>query len=160
MIVVADASPVHYLVLIGAAEVLEPLYGRVLVPQAVADELQAANTPEAVRAWMAHLPPWCEVRPDAPSDPAVRYLDAGEQAAIALALSVNADRLLIDERAGRVEAEHRGVLVTGTVCVLAEAHRRALLGFEASLARLRATNFHVSSDLMDRVRQRLARTGL
>lgn len=158
MIVVADAGPLHYLVLIGAAEVLGPLYDRVLVPQAVADELEAANTPKAVRAWMAHLPQWCEVRPDAPSHPAVRYLDAGEQAAIALALSVKADRLLIDERAGRVEAERRGLLVTGTVGVLAEAHRRGVLDFEASLARLRATNFYVSSDLVDRVRQRLAAT--
>jgi predicted nucleic acid-binding protein len=45
MIVVADAGPFHYLVLIGAVEVLQPLYGRVLVPQAVARELQETNTP-------------------------------------------------------------------------------------------------------------------
>ncbi len=38
MIVVADAGSLHYFVLIGAVDVLRPLYVRVLVPQTVADE--------------------------------------------------------------------------------------------------------------------------
>jgi len=33
MIVVADTSPINYLVLIGAVDILEPLYDRVLVPK-------------------------------------------------------------------------------------------------------------------------------
>ena len=81
MIVVADAGPLHYLVLIGAADVLEPLYSCILVPQAVAWELQESNTPAAVKAWIAQPPVWCEIRPDAPFDPALRFLDAGERAA-------------------------------------------------------------------------------
>jgi predicted nucleic acid-binding protein len=35
MIVIADTGPLNYLVLIGAAHVLQPLYARVIVPQAV-----------------------------------------------------------------------------------------------------------------------------
>lgn len=141
MIVVADAGPLHYLVLIGAAEVLQPLYGRVLVPQAVAGELQETNTPATVRAWITQPPQWCEIRPDPPFDPALRFLDAGEHAAIALALSVNADRVLIDEQAGRAEAERRQLLVTGTLGVLTEAHRAGLLDFESALAQLRNDGF-------------------
>jgi predicted nucleic acid-binding protein len=101
-------------------------------------------------------PEWCEILPDPPFDPALQFLDAGEHAAITLALSINADRLLIDEQAGRVEAERRHLLVTGTLGVLAEAHRSGLLDFETALAQLRRTNFYVSADLVNRVRRRLS----
>ena len=156
MIVVADAGPLHYLVLIGAADVLQPLYSLVLVPQAVASELQETKTPAAVRTWIEEPPEWCEIRPDPSFDPALQFLDAGEHAAITLALLVNADRLLIDEQAGRAEAERRHLLVTGTLGVLAEAHRARLLDFEVGLAALRQTNFYMSAELVDRVRRRLA----
>jgi predicted nucleic acid-binding protein len=156
MIVVADAGPLHYLVLMDAVDVLLPLYSRVLVPETVAGELQDANTPATVRAWIAQPPQWCEIRPDPPSDPALGFLAAGEHAAIMLALSVNADRLLIDEQAGRAEAERRHLLVTGTLGVLAEAHRAGLLDFEVAFAQLRQTNFYVSADLVARVRRRLS----
>ena len=39
MIVVADATPLRYLVLIGEVEVLAVLYGDVLIPPAVVEEL-------------------------------------------------------------------------------------------------------------------------
>jgi predicted nucleic acid-binding protein len=105
MIVVADTSPLNYLVLLEIVDVLESLYDRLLMPRSVAGEWENANTPAAVRAWIAQPPAWCEIRPDPPSDPALRLLDPGERAAIALALSVHADRLLIDDLAGRTEAE-------------------------------------------------------
>lgn len=49
MIVVSDAGPLRYLVLIDQAEVLHELYGQVIVPQAVFAELQRASTPTLVR---------------------------------------------------------------------------------------------------------------
>jgi predicted nucleic acid-binding protein len=64
MIVVADAGPLHYLVLIGAVDVLQPFYSRVLAPQTVAEELQETNTPAVVRAWIEQPPEWFEIRPD------------------------------------------------------------------------------------------------
>jgi predicted nucleic acid-binding protein len=115
MIVVADTGPVHYLVLIDAVDALKPLYSRVLVPQTVATELQGTGTPDAVRIWIAKPPEWCEIRPDPPPDPALQFLDPGERAAITLALSLDAGRLLIDEREGRAEAERRHLLVTSVV---------------------------------------------
>ena len=42
MIVVADASPLHYLILLDQIALLEQLYGSVFVPEAVAAELRAA----------------------------------------------------------------------------------------------------------------------
>src|SRR6185437_318524 len=115
MIVVADAGPVQYLVRIAAIDVLPPLYQRVLVPESVARELQQNNTPAAVRAWIAQPPAWCEVRPDPPADPTLAFLDPGERAAIALALVLRTDRLLIDDWDGRTEAKRRRLRVTGTL---------------------------------------------
>ena len=53
MIVVADSTPLHYLILINSVHILKKLYGRVLVPEAVARELQAHRTPPIVKKWMA-----------------------------------------------------------------------------------------------------------
>ena len=156
MIVVADAGPIHYLVLIEAVDVLQPLYTRVLLPQTVAEELKEAKAPGAVRSWIAQPPEWCEVRPDPASDPALEFLDPGERAAITLALSVSAERLLVDDWEGRAEAARRHLFVTGTLGVLAEAHQRHLLDFEAALVRLSQTNFYLSAELVDRVRRRLS----
>ena len=125
MIVVADAGPLCYLVLIGSVDVLQPLYDFVVVPQTVAGELENTAAPDSVRTWIAQPPDWCEVRPDMPSDASLEFLGPGERAAIGLALSLDADRLLIDEWEGRAEAERRHLHVTGTLGVLAEAHRTA-----------------------------------
>lgn len=53
MMVIADTSPVNYLVLIGSVDILPQLYGRVLVPPSVCSELQHPRAPETVRAWTA-----------------------------------------------------------------------------------------------------------
>src|SRR5450755_3974020 len=74
MIVVADTGPLNYLVLIEAADVLQPLYTHVVVPETVAGELRSAGAPAAVQAWIAQPPDWLEVRPDPPPDPALRFL--------------------------------------------------------------------------------------
>jgi predicted nucleic acid-binding protein len=43
MIVIADTTPLHYLVLIDRAEILTTLYGKVIIPEAVRRELQGAK---------------------------------------------------------------------------------------------------------------------
>jgi predicted nucleic acid-binding protein len=117
MIVVADTGPIHYLVLIKAIGVLERLYGHVLVPQTVEAELNAGNTPIIIQDWIACPPIWFELHPDPPSDGTPSFLDPGESAAILLAQSVKAELLLIDDWAGRAEAERRHLRITGTLGV-------------------------------------------
>jgi predicted nucleic acid-binding protein len=156
VIVIADTGPLNYLVLIGAVDVLQPLYARVIVPQAVIRELTDAQTPAAVLAWIAALPAWLEVQPDPPSDPALGFLDPGERAALTLAQLLNADELLIDDQAGRSEAERRNLHVTGTLGVLADAHLAGLIDFDRALALLRSTNFRLSAEVERLVRRRIA----
>ena len=86
--VVADTGPLNYLVLTGDIELLPKLFGQILAPQAVCDELADREAPAAVRAWVAQKPSWMEVRPDPdvrPDDAVTPTLDRGERAAIGLA---------------------------------------------------------------------------
>ena len=53
-------------------------------------------------------------------------LDPGESEAIALAVEVDADILLIDEQTGRQEAVRRGLKVAGTLSVLNEVEQAGL----------------------------------
>ena len=156
MIFVADNSPLNYLVLISAADVLAPLYTSVLIPQTVAAELTATRTPATVRAWMARPPAWLTMLPDPPPDTTLSTLDPGERSAITLVGQIGANRLLIDDAAGRAEAERRSLLVTGTVGVLAAAHRAGLLDFEIAIGKLAQTTFYVSPQLLATARRLLS----
>jgi predicted nucleic acid-binding protein len=101
MIVVADTSPLNYLIRLGHPNVLHKIYGRVLVPHAVLIEMQHPEAPTEVRAWASAPPPWLEERQVEQIDESLAAeLGAGEREAITLALEVRADVLLIDERAG------------------------------------------------------------
>jgi len=137
MIVVADASPLNYLIQIQAEELLQRLFGQVLVPHAVMQELRHPRAPEAVAVWISRIPSWIEVRAVAtPEDLLLQALDPGEREAIVLAESAHADLLLIDERQGRLEARRRGITTTGTLGVLLAAGGRGFANPEVLFARL------------------------
>src|SRR5208283_1052790 len=103
MIVIADTSPLNYLVLIGEVEMLRRLYGRVVIPEAVLRELQHPETPTDVSEWISRPPAWLEIEQTTIlPDPALRLLGVGEREAITLAQSHGPDvLLLIDEGKGR-----------------------------------------------------------
>jgi predicted nucleic acid-binding protein len=150
MIVVADTSPLNYLVLIGEIELLPALYDRVLIPEEVRQELQRNQAPLAVRKWSGSLPAWCEVRLVAASaDSALSELDPGERDAILLALEVGIDTVLIDEISGRREAARHHLQVIGTVAVLEKAAHRGLIDFRDALQRLEKTNFRLGARIRD-----------
>jgi predicted nucleic acid-binding protein len=62
MIVVADTSPLNYLVLIDEVELLPWLFERVMLPKAVFNELKHPRSPAKVRTWAEPLPEWAVVR--------------------------------------------------------------------------------------------------
>ncbi|HEY6270454.1 MAG TPA: hypothetical protein VIX19_00495 [Terriglobales bacterium] len=150
MIVIADTSPLNYLVLIGEVEILQRLYGRVIIPDAVWRELQHPETPPAVAEWVAHRPPWLEVQQTASSpDAALRLLAAGEREAILLAQEHRADALLLmDEGKGRREASQRNLRITGTLGVLNDAASRGWVDLPLTFERLRRTTFRASPSLL------------
>ena len=58
MIVIADTSPLNYLILIDAVNILPSLYGKVYVAPACARELATPEAPEQVRLWYKNRPKW------------------------------------------------------------------------------------------------------
>ena len=129
MIVVSDTSSLCNLFLIDHLWLLQEIYQTVIIPPAVADELAAASNP--VIPAILQLD-WIQLRLLA--NPAIaeqlqrdRGLDAGEASAIALAIEIQADDLLIDERLGRREARRFGLSIVGILGVLAIAKQRNLI---------------------------------
>jgi predicted nucleic acid-binding protein len=147
MIIVSDTSPLCYLVLIGRVALLEQLYGRVVVPPAVVEELGHPRTPELVQTWAASPPAWLEVRSPQRIDDDLALLDPGEAAVIALARELHADALLIDERAAVRFARSEGLFVTGTLGVLIDAATAGLVSLADALAALEETSFRRSPTL-------------
>lgn len=152
-VVISDTSPLHYLILIGHAEVLPALYSEVLIPEAVASELRRPGTPPVVRDWLSEHPPWLQIVPPdrQPDAPSLKDLDAGERDAILLALQLKADLLLMDEREGAEEARRLGLTVTGTLGILVRAAERGTIDLSSAIMRLRGTDFRVDPMLLDRI---------
>jgi predicted nucleic acid-binding protein len=125
-VVVADSSPLNYLALVGSIDILHRLYGAVIVPRQVITELTDPAAPDDVRRWASDLPDWVDVRELVTGDDDMTHLDPGERAAIVLAQSEPGALLLIDERAGRVEASRRGIRNTGTLGVLRAGAMRTM----------------------------------
>lgn len=149
-LVVADTSPIVYLLSIGHIDVLPRLFSKVLLPDAVLKELSHPTAPRVVSDWVTALPTWVEIKQvDAIDDASLGALGAGERDAITLALSLHADLILIDERRGTAVALSKGFDVTGTLGVLLLAARRGLIDLADAFARLRRTNFRYRQEIMD-----------
>jgi len=149
MIVVADTSPLNYLIQISSDHLLPRLYGAILVPSSVMLELSDSRAPEAIHRWLSNIPPWLEVKAvTVAPEPALSYLGPGEREAIQLCEELRANLLLIDERAGRLEAKRRGLRTTGTLGVLLAAGELGLIDpREAYWRLLQETSFRVSAAL-------------
>jgi predicted nucleic acid-binding protein len=149
-VVVADTSPLNYLVLIGEISIRPGLYGQLFIPPEVLAELSDADAPPEVLRWIQIQPAWLQVRHSrmTQDDTTLRQLDPGERAAILLAEQEGDVLLLIDDAAGRSEATRRGIPSTGTLGVLRAAAIRQLLDLPTALNRLVATNFRVSQNLV------------
>jgi predicted nucleic acid-binding protein len=157
MIVVADTTPVNYLVQIDAIFVLERLFRQVVLPLAVLEELLAPGAPAAVRVWAEHLPDWVSVRggkTDLAAD--LAHLGAGEREAIVYALQVKADLILLNDGPARKVATRRGLTVAGTLGVLREASNEGWVDFRRSVERIRQLGFRMTDLLQE---QRVADSG-
>jgi hypothetical protein len=155
MKVVSNASPLINLARIGELGLLPALYGQVVVPEAVWQEVVIDGTGQAganeIRdaSWISthNVDNRLLVRA------LCQTLDAGEAEAIALALELDPALLLMDERLGRESALHMGVRCVGLVGVLIEARHKALLpALKPYLDALRdVAGFRLSDELYARV---------
>ena len=155
MKIVSNASPLINLARIGKLGLLRVLYGELIVPDAVwqevvvegvgqpgADEVEAAKWIKTQAATNRELEKALQ-----------QELDAGEAGAIALAIEKGADLLLMDEHLGREVAFHFGLHYTGLVGILIEAKRKGQIRLMKSLLDLLRdrAGFRISDELYHRV---------
>ncbi|NET36646.1 MAG: DUF3368 domain-containing protein [Cyanothece sp. SIO1E1] len=155
MIVVSDTSALSNLALINYLWLLEAIYQAVIIPDVVASELAAASNPTIAAilqlGWiqtqsLTNFQLANQLQQD-------RGLDAGEASAITLALELQADDLLIDERLGRQEALRLGLSIVGILGILLVAKQRSLIPQVQPImnALIDQAGFRVSSQLYQRI---------
>jgi predicted nucleic acid-binding protein len=150
MSIVADTTVFRYLVVLEVTDILPTLFGHVLIPPAVYNELRRASTPVVVRTWSANLPPWVRIQPPiTPPDPTLNSLGDGEQEAIQLMHEQQAPLLVTDDRQAYNAALARSIPVTRTLRVLEMAAERGLLDFPTIVTRLRAAGFYTPEDVVE-----------
>ena len=148
MLVVCDASPISALITVGRAEILQKMFGEVVVREAVFAELSAFHT---------QMPAWARVVPVRDAAKVERFaavLDRGESEALVLAVELHADFLLMDEKAGREVAVREGLRVVGLLGVALRAKDAGFLG--TSMVQLvsdleQMAGFRMSAELKSRV---------
>jgi len=134
MLVIADATPLHYLILIGEIHLLRQLYGTVTIPQGAVAELSVPETPSPVSDWIANPPTWVAIVPPSPgASLPFPKLGRGEREGIALALRDPGSILLTDDSAARNAAESCGVRVVPTIRLLSTAHELDLIDLHDAL---------------------------
>jgi predicted nucleic acid-binding protein len=153
MLIVADSSPLHYLLQVGYVDILPRLFGQVVIPVEVQREWTHAAAPQPVRAFASNPPAWLTVRAPRTSE-SIPQIDPGECAAINLAREVQANLLLIDDLDGRAAATARGVAVIGTIGVLELAAAENPLSLPEAIDRIRCTTFRASDALLSQALQR------
>ena len=129
MIVVSGTSPLTYLMQVGEVLLLKKLFFEVVIPPAVFDELNIVAVHKVTLKELLEQG-WLNVQ-----TPAHEFLqrihrfglDKGETEALALALALKADYIIIDERSGSVAANQLQIPATGLIGVLIAAKKQGLI---------------------------------
>ena len=151
MLAVSNTSPLRYLIAVDQAELLAGLFGEILIPMGVAEELADKAAPITVRQWIAQPPAWLRIYPlqSPPDAELMDVLDRGEREAIQLATQEKADVLIMDEWQGRAIAQRRSLPLIGALGVLGASYQQALIDHPLRiLAGMRQHGFRISDQLV------------
>ncbi|PZD72307.1 hypothetical protein C1752_03894 [Acaryochloris thomasi RCC1774] len=132
MIIVSDTSPITNLAAIDQLDLLHQLYGSIVIPTAVYNEMVAVDkvVPGALEvqtlSWI-QMQAVGNTRSVADLQVNQDAIDLGEAEAIILTQELNADLLLMDERRGRTLAIAYGLNVIGLLGILLQAKSKGLI---------------------------------
>lgn len=128
-VIVSDTSCIGYLIQINLLNLLQIIYGEIIIPDAVNEEIlqlknRGHNLSEFKNAnWIKRY----RANNLSNVDDYKYVLDKGELEAISIAIELKADLLIIDERLGRVVATNMGFDITGLVGILVIAKNKNLI---------------------------------
>lgn len=135
MLVISDTSPISNLLLVKQLELLQSLFGEVVVPPVVDAEVRRLkDLGEDTSAYEQST--WIKVQSPSSASWVEHFLlslDEGESEAIALAKEIHCDLLLIDERRGTHIARSQGLQTIGLLGVLSKAKEKGLIKSVGSL---------------------------
>jgi len=157
MLVVSNTSPIMNLAIVGELNLLRQQFGEVIVPPAVVDELRLdTEYPGTDNVRRAFSEGWLRQEKVENEQVALafkRELDNGEAEAIALALQLKADMILMDERDGRSVAKSMGLRPIGILGVLIHAKQNGKIdSVRDILNKLRnEAGFYISDELMQTI---------
>ncbi|MEM9829833.1 MAG: DUF3368 domain-containing protein [Bacteroidota bacterium] len=126
MVIVSDTSIITNLIQVDHLEFLQDIFGEIVIPAQVFEEL--SKVPGQLE--IIENTEWIEVKTIANEkqlEELTVVLDPGEAEAIALALELKADALLIDEKKCRKIAQKYGIVVTGLLGILISAKEENLI---------------------------------
>ena len=126
MIIVTNSTPLISLSKIGKISLLQNIFGKVFIPDAVYNEVSVQGQGRV--GW--NLPSYIKTK-HVTNTMASRFLraqlDYGESEAIVLAKEMNADLLILDEKKARRIAKLNGITVIGTIGVLQKAKDEGII---------------------------------
>jgi len=125
--VVSNTTPFISLLKISKIELLRDIYGRIIIPKGVFEEIERGNN----KTFYADLSKmgWIDIRKIKDKSP-LKYLhdlDNGEAEVLVLANEIKADIVIIDEKLGREYAAHFNLNITGTIGILLKAKKLKLI---------------------------------
>lgn len=159
MLIVSNTSPILNLALIGKLELLEQQFGEIIIPQAVLDKFRLSeDLPGTGHISAALSEGWLSVQSLSDRHKAnllERELDKGESEAIALALELNAEVLLIDERDARRVCKSLSLTVTGVIGILTKAYKTgALTDLQQPINDLKEkAGFYINDQLLTEIKK-------
>lgn len=154
MLVVSNTSPIMNLAAVDLLDLLRRQFGEVIVPEAVIEELRLdSGYPGTDKIRIAMSEGW--LRQEVVENKQValalrRELDNGEAEAIALALQLGTETILMDEREGRSVAKSMGLSPIGVIGVLIRAKQNGeIISVKEALNKLRnEAGFYITDSLM------------
>jgi len=162
MIVISDTTPIISLIKIQKLDLLQKLFGEILIPEAVFRELTTNNLfcdeSEIVKKCEFLKVVSVQNKKSLEVLQKITGLDDGESESIIIVDEQKSDLLIMDERKGRKVAEKMGITLTGTVGVLLQAYNENMISADyvkLCLQSLREQNIRISESLVNKALERL-----
>ncbi len=147
---ISNSSVIIALARICRLDLLEELFGEILVPKAVWKEIIVEGKPGSEKIMESSFIRVEKVRNMRPVALLEEFIDSGEAEAIVLALERNADLLLVDDRDARNLAKKLGLQVMGTLGVIALAkYKGSIPKAKTIVDKLMESGFWISRRILE-----------
>lgn len=153
--VVVNSIPIIALSKVSRLDLLQQMYGEIIIPKAVYQEVIEKN--DVVEKAIADNASWIHIFNISEQADKKMYkarLHEGEVEVMILAQEIHADLVIIDDLAARKTAEYLELTLTGTIGILIKAKRLGLISEVMPIIdEMKSNNIYFSEILIDRIRK-------